>query len=363
MRALIAGGGTGGHVFPALAVAEALRAHDPQAEVLFVGTARGFEAEAVPAAGYPIELIRVSGLKRVGAVGRLRGMARLPGSFFSSWSILSRFNPDVVLGVGGYASGPVVMTACMRGIPTAICEQNSVPGFTNRVLGRFVRAVLASYEISAAYFDSDRFHLVGNPVRGALTEVSRITSTQGALKLLVLGGSQGARPLNERVPAGLARVAQQGVALRIQHQAGRHEGEAVAAAYRGLGVEAEVPAFIDDMAAAYAWADLAVARAGATTCAELTAIGLPAILVPFPQAADDHQTINARALAEGGAARLLPQSELNAETLAQAVLDLVAEGRRPLQEMAAAAARLGRPDAAARVVDALERLAGGERRW
>lgn len=362
MRVLIAGGGTGGHVFPAIAVAQAIVA-DAGSQVLFAGTERGLEARAVPAAGFAIEFVRVSGLKRMGVLGRLRGLALLPVAFVDSWRIISRFRPDVVLGVGGYASGPIVGCAWLRGIATAICEQNSVPGVTNRLLARLVPAVLASFDVSKHYFAGDRFHLVGNPVRAALVAPRKETYADDPVRVLVLGGSQGARPLNERLPAGFALAIKQGQQITIVHQAGANDVDKVRAAYAALGVSADVRGFIDDMAAVYAASDLVVSRAGATTCAELTVLGLPSVLIPFPQAADDHQTVNARALVEAGAAVLLPQSELTPERLAAALAPLMTDDGTQLQRMADAARALGRPDAAAQVRAALERLARGERRW
>ncbi|MBN2359370.1 MAG: undecaprenyldiphospho-muramoylpentapeptide beta-N-acetylglucosaminyltransferase [Deltaproteobacteria bacterium] len=363
MKVLIAGGGTGGHVFPALAVAQAIVAEPAGSQVLFAGTERGLEARAVPAAGFGLECVRVAGLKRMGWAGRLRGLALLPIAFVDSWRIISRFKPDVVLGVGGYASGPVVLCAWLRGVATAICEQNSVPGFTNRVLGRLVPAVLASFEVSRRYFAAERFHLVGNPVRAALIAPRPDTYADDPVRVLVLGGSQGARPLNERLPAGFALAFKQGQQFSIVHQAGPNDVDKVRAAYAGLGIVADVRGFIDDMAAVYAQTDLVIGRAGATTCAELTALGLPAVLIPFPQAADDHQTVNARALVDAGAAVLLPQSELTAERMAAVLAPLTMGDGAQLAQMADAARALGRPDAAAQVKTALERLVRGDRRW
>ncbi|MFH1807252.1 MAG: undecaprenyldiphospho-muramoylpentapeptide beta-N-acetylglucosaminyltransferase [Pseudomonadota bacterium] len=366
LRLLIAGGGTGGHVFPALAVAEALRARKDGSQVLFVGTERGFEARAVPAAGFDIAFIRISGLKRVGLLGTVRTLLRLPLSLLSSWSILSRFQPQAVLGVGGYASGPVLLAAWLKRLPSAVAEQNSVPGFTNRVLGKLVRAVFGSFEHSARYFDARRFRVVGNPVRAALAEQAREERPAAAtdtVRVLVLGGSQGARPLNEKLPQGFALAMQRGLKLEITHQAGEADAERARQVYAGQGVPATVHSFIDDMAAAYGAADLVVGRAGATTCAELTALGIPSILIPFPQAADDHQTLNARALADAGAAVVIPQHELDAESLSTALHALCGDGAGRLGQMREAARSLGRPEAAHQLVDALCALARGDKPW
>lgn len=359
MRLLIAGGGTGGHVFPALAVAQALVAQDPHAEVLFVGTQRGFEARAVPAAGHEIVFIEISGVKGMGVGRGLRSLIQIPKAGLRSRQILRSFNPDVVLGVGGYASGPVVATAALLGIPTAICEQNSVPGLTNRILAKMVRAIFGSFAHSQGFFPSKKFTLVGNPVRREIIETEPQAADNGApLRVLVLGGSQGARPLNQALPKIFAAWAATGRGLMIRHQSGAPDLDSVRQAYAGLGLSVEVTAFIDDMASAYGQADLVVGRAGATTCAELTALGIPALLIPFPQAADDHQTLNARDLEQVGAAMILPQAELDSDA---ALTLLTSLDEDSLQSMRLASQRLGRPQAADDVVRALHTLATGEK--
>jgi UDP-N-acetylglucosamine--N-acetylmuramyl-(pentapeptide) pyrophosphoryl-undecaprenol N-acetylglucosamine transferase len=356
MKLLIAGGGTGGHVFPAIAVADELLSRGDGSEVLFVGTKRGFEAKAVVAAGHNIEFVQVAGLNRVSKRAQLRSLALLPGALRSSWGILTKFAPDVVLGVGGYASGPLVLGAWLRTLPSAICEQNSIPGLTNRILGRIVDEVYGSFETSRDYFNANAFRLLGNPIRALLMTQVRVPSVDKRVRILVLGGSQGARPLNQKLPQAFAQAIANGAALSIVHQAGLGDADEVRAAYARLGVDAEVRAFIDDMASAYAHTDLAVARAGATTCAELTALGIPSLLIPFPQAADDHQSINASVLAEAGAALVIPQRELEEDGLIQELSRLCQPGLDHLAQMSAAARSYGRPHAARDVVDALASL-------
>jgi UDP-N-acetylglucosamine--N-acetylmuramyl-(pentapeptide) pyrophosphoryl-undecaprenol N-acetylglucosamine transferase len=345
-RLVIAGGGTGGHLFPGIAVAEALLELEPEAEVLFVGTERGIEKTAVPKAGFNLELIEVSGLKRVGLATRLRTLLNLPLAHLASARILRQFGATAVIGVGGYASGPVVMTAKMLGIPTAICEQNSVPGLTNRILGRVVRKVFATFPSSASFFPAPSFELVGNPVRASFRRAAERPADEVEAGLVfTFGGSQGARPLNQTVPKALGVLKARGRSLKALHQAGKVDGPDVEAGYRQAEVEAEVVSFIDDMVAAYRRADVVICRAGATSCSELTALGVPAILVPFPQAADDHQTKNAADLVDGGAAILMPQSEMTPERLADAIENLL-DDRDRRGDMAEASRRLGKLDAA-----------------
>jgi UDP-N-acetylglucosamine--N-acetylmuramyl-(pentapeptide) pyrophosphoryl-undecaprenol N-acetylglucosamine transferase len=364
MRVLIAGGGTGGHLYPGIAVAEEVVSR-PGGEVLFVGTARGLEARAVPAAGYPLELLEVSGLKRMGLAGTLRGLGRLPRALGRSFSILRKFRPDVVLGVGGYASGPMVLAAALSGRPTALQEQNSVPGFTNRVLGRFVRRAFIAFPEAADRFPAGKTVPTGNPVRrsflGATVGRGAAPSANhgGGGRVLVVGGSQGARAVNDLVVAAAEVWARSGRWPTLVHQTGGTDASRVSAAYAQLGKSAEqhiqVRPFIDDMPAAYAAADVVIARSGAMTLAELAILGKPALLIPLPTAADDHQTKNATAFSDVGAARVLPQAGTTGAELAAAVDELLGDAARRAA-MAQAMASRARPSAAKDIVDQLQVL-------
>jgi UDP-N-acetylglucosamine--N-acetylmuramyl-(pentapeptide) pyrophosphoryl-undecaprenol N-acetylglucosamine transferase len=366
MRLLVAGGGTGGHLYPGMAVAEEVKARG--GEVLFVGTSRGLEARVVPAAGYPLELLAVSGLKRVGAGGFVRGVGRLPVAFARSMGIVRRFRPDVVLGVGGYASGPLVMAAALMRRPTAIQEQNSVPGVTNRILGRFVRAVFTAFDEAKASFPARKVVMTGNPVRRAFLAAAEAASsraaapTAGGGRLLVVGGSQGARAINDLVLGAIPIWRAAGRLPAIVHQSGAADADRLSAEYAKLGVgdRVTVRPFIEDMAAAYAAADVVLGRAGALTLAELAMAGRPALLVPLPTAADDHQTKNAQAFVSAGAAVSWGQATTTAQTVAEGVTALLADADRR-RAMGAAMRALARPDAARAVVDRLEALAGASR--
>jgi UDP-N-acetylglucosamine--N-acetylmuramyl-(pentapeptide) pyrophosphoryl-undecaprenol N-acetylglucosamine transferase len=356
MKVLIAGGGTGGHLFPGVAIAEELRARGH--EVTFVGTQRGIEARVLPELGWPLELIEVQGMKGGGVASALRGLARVPRAMRQSAKILKAQAPSLVVGVGGYASGPMVLAAALRSIPTAILEQNSVPGITNRILGRVVRLVCGAFPGAARYFPTKKYRLLGNPVRAkvraAMAQGSKSASV-GTRGLLVVGGSQGAHAVNELTAAAMEILHAQQRAPQLVHQTGAADRDAIAARYDAAGISADVRPFIDDMAAAYRGAKLVVARAGASTLAELTALGVPSILIPFPHAADDHQTANARDLEERGAARVLAQTKTSAEQLAEAIAGLLADDAA-LEHMSEAARALGRPDAHREIVDTLLEL-------
>jgi UDP-N-acetylglucosamine--N-acetylmuramyl-(pentapeptide) pyrophosphoryl-undecaprenol N-acetylglucosamine transferase len=350
MRLMVAGGGTGGHVFPGVALAEEVVTRHPQNDVVFVGTARGLEAKVVPAAGYPIELIDVKGLKGKGVLAMLESVLLLPLAFVQCWRILRRWRPDIVVGVGGYASGPVVLTAWLMRIPTAVQEQNALPGFTNKVLGRIVQAVFIAFEEARPKFPARKTHLLGNPIRRAfLDNYLHSKVPEERLAIFVTGGSQGAHVLNLRVAEAMEILAPQiGHKLRLLHQTGVKDERYQK--LRPYGLEAEAVAFIDDMPRAYGRADVLVCRAGATTIAELTVCKKPALLVPFPFAADDHQTVNAHAMVEAGAAVLLPEKDLTAQKLAGELRALEGDRSR-LQKMARASGVLGRPEAAREIAD------------
>jgi UDP-N-acetylglucosamine--N-acetylmuramyl-(pentapeptide) pyrophosphoryl-undecaprenol N-acetylglucosamine transferase len=355
MRLLVAGGGTGGHLFPGLALGEEVKTRHPRNDVLFVGSATGIEAREVPKAGYPLQVIDVGPLKRIGLRRFFRGLFRLPIALWQSVRILRKFDPDVVVGVGGYSSGPVVLAAWLMRKPTAIQEQNALPGFTNRTLGRIVDAVFIAFPEAQAGFPSRKTHLLGNPIRRAfLDNYLHTKAPSDRLSLFVTGGSQGAHVLNLRLVEAIELLAPTiGRRLQVLHQTGVKDQEEIAARYEALGttgLTAKAVAFIDDMALAYAGADLLVCRAGATTIAELTVCKKPAILVPFPFAADDHQTVNARSLVESGAALLIPEAELTAARLADELKALEADRGR-VARMARASGMLGRPEAAREIAD------------
>ena len=355
-RLVIAGGGTGGHLFPGVAIAEELRAREPDAQITFVGTARGIEARVLPELGWPLELIDVSGLKTVGALGALRGLVRVPRALWQARRILRALRPDAVIGVGGYASGPVVLAAKLRGIPTAICEQNSIPGLTNKLLGRVARAVFLSFDTSQRFFRASKIAMTGNPVRRELVQkLLAASEAPGAARagepvhVLVSGGSLGAIAVNELAATALCTLAKER-ALAIVHQTGEKDLDATKARYAAAGVDAECRAFIKDMATAYQQADLVIGRAGATTVAELAIAGRPAVFIPFPFAADNHQELNAREMADKGAALMFRQADLTADALADALRPLLADPQKRAA-MGAVMKSLAKPGAAAAVVD------------
>lgn len=352
-RVILTTGGTGGHIFPALAVAESLRARYPECVILFVGGERGREREWAERAG-----LHFAALPAQGVLGRglrsLSSVAWLGHSLYKAWRLLGDFKPDVVLGLGGYAGFSCTLAACLQGIPAAIHEQNSVSGVTNRILARFVRRVLVSFP-AVAGLESVAAKTVhtGNPIRSGIRTLRAERRTHGR-NILIVGGSQGAAALNRFMVRELEQFRNMGIG--IWHQTGQDEFEAVRAAYAGKYPQARVSAFIENMHEAYAYADLVICRAGATTIAELTAAGKPSILVPFPYATHDHQLKNARALESGGAALVMQQRQLEDLSLASAVGDLFQMPER-LSVMARAARDLGMPDAAERVVDQLQQLA------
>lgn len=345
---LIMAGGTGGHVFPGLAVADALAARG--ARVHWLGTHRGLEAQLVPQAGIPLHVLDMGGLRGKSRLAQLRTGANLLGAVWQGLRLIRRLKPDCVLGMGGYAAGPGGLASWLLRRPLLIHEQNAVPGTTNRLLAHLARRVLQGFPLS---WGGAKAHYVGNPVRRDISALpapaARMAGRDGALRVLVLGGSLGARPINQLLPAALERCAPER-RPEVWHQTGRNEASAVAEAYRSAGVEARVVPFIDDMAAAYGWADLVVCRAGALTVAELAAAGVGALLVPLPHAIDDHQSANARWLVERGAGLLLPQAQLDPERLAEQLTALAAD-RAQLLAWAEAARAAARPEATTAVVE------------
>lgn len=345
-RVMVMAGGTGGHVFPALAVAEELRRRGM--EVFWLGAPESFEARVVPPRGFPMEWVRIKGLRGKGFKGWLLAPFKIFAAMLQVLRVLRRRRPRLVVGMGGFVTGPGGLTAWLLGIPLLVHEQNAVPGMTNQWLARVADRVLEAFPGS---FDPSRgARLTGNPVRTEISDLpppeQRMGGRTGLLHLLVLGGSQGAQALNLTLPQALAQLPQE-ARPEVRHQAGGRQLEETVDAYAGAGVTAEIIPFIEDMAAAYAWADLVLCRSGALTVAELAAAGVGAILVPYPHAVDDHQTKNARYLVDGGAALLLPQSQMDAARLAEMLcLDRASAG-----EMAAAARRLAYPGATGAVAD------------
>jgi len=346
---LIAAGGTGGHLFPGIAVADELVRRNPETRIVFAGTPRGLESRLVPRSGYALELLPIRPLNAVGVRGLVAGLLALPRGMWSSLRLVRALRPAAVLGIGGYAGGPVTLVAALLGVRTVILEPNARPGFTNRVLRPFVDKAACAYEEAKAEFGR-RGVLTGNPVRGGFADLPR-REHQPPLTLLAFGGSQGSRVLNRALVAALPHLPGES-RLRIVHQTGERMREEVEEAYRLAGRPAEVRAFIDDMEAAMGAADLLLCRSGATTCAELTVAGRAAVLVPFAQSADDHQRTNARALAGAGAARMIEERELDGKLLGREITDLV-DAPEAIRAMEDSARALGRPDAARRVADLL----------
>jgi UDP-N-acetylglucosamine--N-acetylmuramyl-(pentapeptide) pyrophosphoryl-undecaprenol N-acetylglucosamine transferase len=352
-------GGTGGHIFPALAVAEELRGRggpgNPGYEIEFLGTHRPLEAKLIPAAGFRLRTVDAAGLKGIRGIQRLRNLWVLPRTTLAVAGILRAFRPQVVVGVGGYLAGPVMLEAALVGIPTVLIEPNVRPGFTNRLLAPLVRiAALGFAETAPVYGKKAR--VTGLPVRRAFFDIPP-RSTSPRFTVLVVGGSQGSRAINQALLNALPLLAQEPGAMRIIHQTGEHDYNDVLKAYQEQGLVAEVHAFIDDMPGTLAQAYLVMSRAGATAVAELAAAGRAAVLVPFPGAADQHQMENARAMEKAGAARVIVQSGLTPARLAKEIRELMASPAT-LNRMETSARGLAKPDAAARIADLVEGLAG-----
>jgi UDP-N-acetylglucosamine--N-acetylmuramyl-(pentapeptide) pyrophosphoryl-undecaprenol N-acetylglucosamine transferase len=353
MRILIAGGGTGGHVIPALAIAQELRARY-NAEVSFVGTARGIETRLVPAAGFPLHLVQVGALKNVSLATRARTLFDLPRAVVRSAQILSTHRIEAVIGVGGYASGPAMLAAALLGRPTLAFEPNVVPGFANRIIATAVDLAAVHFDETCRYFR--RCHVTGVPVRREFFGVPP-RAAGGSPSLLVFGGSQGAHAINVAILEALEDLRSRVPELEIMHQTGERDYPDAAARYLAAGFPAEVSPFIDDMPGAFARADVLVCRSGASTVAEVAAAGKPAILIPFPRSADDHQLRNAEALARRGAALLLPEAQLTRAALVESAAALLLDsGRR--QSMSAAARSLAHPSAARDIASLAAHLAG-----
>ena len=358
MRALIAAGGTGGHIYPAIAVANEIMRRDAASTVRFVGTAHGLETRLVPQAGYELSLIESTGLVNMGWRARARGLAVLPKSFLAARRLIREFRPDVAIGAGGYVSGPVLLVAALSRVRTLIMESNAVPGFTNRRLIRFVDKAAASFEATLPYFGRKGV-VTGNPVRREFFDIPAKVRDPTRFSLLLFGGSQGSRAINEAMIAALPLLASHRAVLQVTHQTGKLDFERVRAAYEQAGwmMNANVREYIDDMVTAFGNADLIIARAGATTSAELAAAGRTAIMIPLPGQLEQRR--NAEVLQEAGAARMIMQPELSGERLAQEIAALVAAPER-ITEMEQAVRTFARPNAAAATVDLVEELRRGE---
>jgi len=340
MRAILAGGGTGGHVIPALAIAQELTKQF-EAEILFIGTARGIENRLVPAAGFSLQLVEVGALKNVSVTRRMKTLFDLPRAIMTASKMIRDFAPDVVIGVGGYASGPAMLAANIRGVPTLAFEPNVVPGFANRVVARRVSAAAVHFEETCKYFTN--CHVTGVPVRRAFFDIAP-RRMGGTPTLLVFGGSQGAHAINQALVESLSGLLARIPDLQIIHQTGERDFAEVNDAYLREGVHGEVAKFIDDMPGKFSRADLVVCRSGASTVAEITAAGKPAVFVPFPRAADDHQNVNARALERAGAAIVVEESKLEAAYLVDTITALLVDQAR-LDRMSKAARSLSHPQA------------------
>src|SRR5216684_2043842 len=356
MRVLIAAGGTGGHIYPGIAVAKEIMRRDPSSVVRFVGTARGLEVRLVPRAGFELSIIESAGLKNVSLMAKVRGLLLLPQSIFAARRVIRDFQPEIVVGAGGYVSGPVLLAASLMRLPTLVMDSNALPGWTNRVLARFVDKATVSFAEALPYFRGKGV-LTGNPVRSEFFEIPARQRDGAHISLLVFGGSQGARAINEAMIAALPGLRSQKELLQVTHQTGAADFERVRSGYEAAGWQdnVDVRPYIDDMVREFAKADLIISRAGATTSAELVAAGKAAIMVPFPLAADDHQRKNAEALQTAGAARMILQQELSGERLADEIKSLLTapEG---IDRMEIASRKLARRDAATATVDLIEEV-------
>ena len=353
---MIAGGGTGGHLFPGLALAEEFRQRDSATEIFFVGTEHGIEAKIIPREGYPIKFLRSQGIVGKSFVKKVAGFMKLGLSFIDASSILNSVNPDIVIGVGGYASGAIVLVADLKSIPTMIHEQNSVPGLTNKILGRFVKRICVTYHESLSSFPMNKTFLTGNPIRTKILKGDReaacrlFSLDKDIFTVFAFGGSSGARAINRAMVDALNHLSDIKGDIQFLHQTGDRDFKGIRDSYRKAGVKGTVAPFIYQMAEAYAVADVVVSRAGATTLAELTALGKPAVLIPYPHAAGRHQEFNAMKLREMGAAMVMLESDLKGEMLAQSIREIY-QNDSMRTEMKSASKGLGRPDACSRIVD------------
>ena len=354
MNVLIAAGGTGGHIYPGIAVAKEILRRDARSKILFVGSARGLETKIVPENGFELSLINSAGLKNVGVLGKIKGLAILPKSFLEARKIIKNFSPDVVVGAGGYVTGSVLLMASLMRIPTLVMDSNALPGFTNRQLARFIDKAALTFEEAVPYFGKKGM-VTGNPVRKEFFEIQP-RSRSAELNLLIFGGSQGARAINNAMAEALALLGEFKERLNITHQTGKPDFDKIKERYEREGWKsADVRAYISDMVSEFEKADLVICRAGATTCAELSAAGKAGIMIPLPTAADDHQRKNAEALQSAGAAKMILQSDLSGERLAREIVEIM-NSPQSLSNMEKAAKKLAKADAAEVTVDLIEEL-------
>jgi len=360
MRIVIAGGGTGGHLFPGIAIAEEFLARDNKTAIIFIGTKKGIESKLLGQLGYELRAIDVEGVKGQGGKALIRGAYQIPKSMWQSRRILKQFCPDIVVGVGGYASGPAVLAAHFMSMPTVIAEQNAIPGITNKILGSFADKIFVTYAQTQTSFPQTKVIVSGNPVRAALVAKSgERKEKKDYRQLLIFGGSQGAEAINKSIMDMLPQLQGMKDKVRILHQTGARQLEEVKKAYEQFGIRAKVTAFIVDMAGAYADADLIICRAGATSLAEITAAGKAAILIPYPWAANDHQLKNAQAMASEGAAILIQQKELSGGKLFGIIEDQLRDEQK-LHQMEENSLKLGKVDAAKTIVDNCIKLMTGK---
>jgi len=356
MKVLIAAGGTGGHIYPGIAVAKEIVGRNSESKVLFVGTARGLETKIVPENGFELALINSAGLKNVGLLGKLKGLLILPKSFLEARALIKNFQPNVVVGAGGYVSGSVLLMASLLRVPTLVMDSNALPGFTNRRLAPFVTKAALTFEEAVPYFGKKAI-VTGNPVRKEFFDIQPKQRGE-QLNLLIFGGSQGARAINLAMVDALENLQSFKNQLQITHQTGELDFESVQKGYAEMGWEtANVLRYISDMVSEFAKTDLIICRAGATTCAEVAAAGKAAIMIPLPTAADDHQRKNAEALVGKGAAKMILQTDLSGESLAREIKELIEKPER-ITEMERAAKKLAKADAAKVTVDLIEKLSG-----
>jgi UDP-N-acetylglucosamine--N-acetylmuramyl-(pentapeptide) pyrophosphoryl-undecaprenol N-acetylglucosamine transferase len=351
MRVIIAGGGTGGHLFPGIAIAEEFLRRDQASSILFIGTQRGLEKRVLGKMGFNLGTLDVEGIKGRGIAKALGAILKIPRSLIESYRLIRNFCPDIVIGVGGYASGPAVMTARLMGIKTAIAEQNALPGITNRILGRIVDRIFITFPETKKWFPEKKTIVSGNPVRAAfLIGIKEAEKRAGKFTLLIFGGSQGAHSINLAALDSLPYLTKIKDQLRVIHQTGSADLDSITLNYNSHGIDAEVLPFIMDMAQAFRSADLLICRAGATSIAEITASGKAAVLIPFPHAVNDHQTKNAEALVKAGAAVLIHEKDISGKTLAETI-EKFYHHPELIREMEARSAGLGNVMAAADIID------------